>query len=238
MKYASMSSSSGTFSVSRLAVSATGLALFQDLLPLLVQQGAFHRDLVVAQGHAVQHPALADEFRPGLQHPLIGLVPILPVGPDDQLPAGLGDVHPFVADGLPAGLIALAGINELDPPDMLRGLVLGDEPDVGGDAGVVETVVGKLHDGVQPVVFDQIPANLRLAGTGVPGEQGGAVLDDGHATLRLQFGQTVEPGTASARRSCWGGRDRSGQRNPSCAPPPRRASRFQSDGRKGGWKMQ
>lgn len=169
-----------------------GLSLFQDFLPVLVQQGAFHRDLVVAQSYAVQHPALADEFRPGLQLPLIGLVPVLPVGPDDQLPAGLGDVHPLVADGLPAGLIALAGVNELDPPDMLRGLVLGDDPDVGGDAGVVEAVVGELHDGVQPVVFDQIPADLRLAGSGVPGEQGGAVLDDGHAALRLQFGQAVE----------------------------------------------
>ena len=168
------------------------LALFQDLLPVLIQQWAFHGDLVIAQGHAVQHPALADEFCPGLQLSLIGLVPVLPVGPDDQLPAGLGDVHPLVADGLPARLIALAGINELDFPDVLRGLVLGDDPDVGGDAGVVEAVVGELHNGIQPVVLDQVPADLRLTGTGVPGEQGGAVLDDGHAALRFQFGQAVE----------------------------------------------
>ena len=75
---------------------------------------------------------------------------------------------------------------------MLRGLVLGDNPDVSGDAGIVEAVVGELHNGVQPVVFNQIAANFRLTGTSVPGKQGGAVLDDGHATLRLQLGQAVE----------------------------------------------
>ena len=88
---------------------------------------------------------------------------IFTVGFDDQVSACLGNIHSLVTNGLAAGLIALAGINELHFPDVLRGLVLGDDPDVGGDAGIVETVVGELHNGIQPVVLDQVAADLRLA---------------------------------------------------------------------------
>ena len=43
-----------------------------------------------------------------------------------------------------------------------------------------------------PVVFDQIPADLRLTGTGVSGEQGEPFWMMAMRPLRLQFGQTVE----------------------------------------------
>ena len=75
--------------------------------------------------------ALADDRSAGCQVLLIGVVPVFTIGFNDQIPASLGNVHPLVADGLPAGLIALAGVNELYFPDVLRGLVLGDNPDVG-----------------------------------------------------------------------------------------------------------
>ena len=69
---------------------------------------------------------------------------------DDHVAAILRNVHPLIADGFPAGLAALAGVNELDLSLALLGLVLVDNPDIGGNTGIVERVVGKLYDGIQP----------------------------------------------------------------------------------------
>ena len=129
---------------------------------------------------------------------------------------------------------------------MLRGFVLGDDPDVGGDAGVVEAVVGELHNGIQPVALDQVPADLRLTGPGVPGEQGGAVLDDGHAALRFQLGQAVEqeqhlPVALAGKAGTEAASGRPGPKRPAepflCSASTAEASRFQSMP-KGGLEIQ
>ncbi len=57
-------------------------------------------------------------------------------------------------------------------------LAVGEDPEVGGDAGVVEELVGQRDDGLEPVVLDDPPADLGLARAGRAGEQRRAVEDD------------------------------------------------------------
>ena len=71
-----------------------------------------------------------------------------------------------------------AGVDELDLAFALRLLAVGEHPDVGRDAGVVEKLVRQGDDRLEPVVFDDPAADLALAAAGVAGEQRRAVEDD------------------------------------------------------------
>jgi hypothetical protein len=73
-------------------------------------------------------------------------------------------------------------------PLSLGGLPVAQDPDVGGDAGVVEELLGEGDEGLEPVVLQDPAADLALAAAGVAGEQGRAVHDDG------------DPGAALLRR--------------------------------------
>jgi hypothetical protein len=53
--------------------------------------------------------------------------------------------------------------------------------DVGRDAGVVEHVGRQGDDGLEQVAFEEVAADLALAGTGAAGEERGAVQDDADA---------------------------------------------------------
>ena len=165
------------------------LALLQNGPAGFVLQGALHGDLVVAEGLGVEDLALAVDA---------GLVAVdsavseLAVGLDDQVPAQVGDVVALGADGLAPGLEAMAGVDQLHLARPMEGLVLAQHPDIGGDARVHKLVRGKLDDGVQPVVFQNIAADLAGAAAGVAGEEGGAVLDDGHFAVGSQFGETIQ----------------------------------------------
>jgi hypothetical protein len=70
----------------------------------------------------------------------------------------------------------------------VRALPVGDDPEVGGDAGVVEELVGQGDDGFEPVVLDDPAADLGLAGAGRAGEQRRAVEHDGQAGAALLDG--------------------------------------------------
>ncbi len=70
----------------------------------------------------------------------------------------------------------------------MGGLAVGQHPDVGSDAGVVEEVERQGDDGLQPVVLDQPTADVALALAGVAGEQGGAVVDLGDAAAQFGLG--------------------------------------------------
>jgi hypothetical protein len=61
------------------------------------------------------------------------------------------------------------------------GLAVGEHPDVGGDAGVVEHVQRQGDDGLEPVVLDDPAADVALALAGVAGEERRAVVDLGDA---------------------------------------------------------
>jgi hypothetical protein len=77
----------------------------------------------------------------------------------------------LLAQVLAQRLEPLAGVDELDLALAVRGLAVGQHPDVGGDAGVVEQVQRQRDDGLQPVVLDDPAADVALALAGVAGEQ-------------------------------------------------------------------
>ena len=84
------------------------------------------------------------------------------------------------------------GIDEKNVFFVALWLVLGDEPNIGSNSRVVEAVVGELHYRIQPVIFDDVAANLALPAARIPGEEGGAVLDNRHAPGIFQFGNAVQ----------------------------------------------
>ena len=83
-------------------------------------------------------------------------------------------------------------VNELHLAAAVGGLVLAQHPDIGGNAGVHKLVGGKLNNGVQPIVFQDILTDIAGAASGITGKQRRAVLDDRHFAARRQLGQTVE----------------------------------------------
>ncbi|MNN27444.1 hypothetical protein D3C81_1409800 [compost metagenome] len=74
-----------------------------------------------------------------------------------QVEVGLGDPFDmlwgkftvFVAEIFAQFAIQQAGVDQLHLASALRRLVAGEQPDIGGDAGVVEQVVGQLDDGIE-----------------------------------------------------------------------------------------
>ena len=67
-------------------------------------------------------------------------------------------------------------------------LLVGDEPDVSGDTGVIEDVVRQLDDGFHQIAFHQVPADIALTAAGISREEGGTVVDGCNAaSLRLEL---------------------------------------------------
>ena len=75
---------------------------------------------------------------------------------------------------------------------MLRCLRLAEEPNVGGDAGVVERVAGQLYDGVEPVVLQHVASDAVLTAAGLALVERAGVLDDRHHAVVLELRQAVE----------------------------------------------
>ena len=79
----------------------------------------------------------------------------------------------------------LRGVDELHDALAVVGLAVGEHPDVGGDAGVVEHVGGQRDDGLDQVVLQHVAADLGLAGAGAAGEQRRAVEHDADAAAAV-----------------------------------------------------
>ena len=75
------------------------------------------------------------------------------------------------AEILPQRLKPFGRIDELNLAAPVLGLAVGQNPDVGRDAGVVEHVERQRDDGLQPIVLDDPAADVALALTGVSGKQ-------------------------------------------------------------------
>ena len=88
------------------------------------------------------------------------------------------------------------GINELHLALACGGFAVADDPDVGGDASVVEHVGGQADDGFEQVVFQHVAADFTLATACATGEQGRAVEDDAKAAAAFtggaHFGNQVQ----------------------------------------------
>jgi hypothetical protein len=113
----------------------------------------------------------------------------------------------LLAEVLAQRLEPLAGVDELHLALAVRGLAVGQHPDVGGDAGVVEEVERQGDDGFEPVVLDQPAADVALALAGVAGEQRRTVVHLGDAAaerrlvihLRRHVGEEEHLAVAGAR---------------------------------------
>jgi hypothetical protein len=81
-------------------------------------------------------------------------------------------------------------------------LAVGEHPDVGGDAGVVEQVERQGDDGLQPIVLDDPAADVALALAGVAGEEGRTVVDLGDAAAQRRDSWFILD-TILARNSIW-----------------------------------
>ena len=76
----------------------------------------------------------------------------------------------LVAQVLAQLAVEQVGVDQLDTPFSGFRLGVGQQPDIGGDTGVVEQVVRQLDDGIQHVVFDDVAADVGFAATRVAGK--------------------------------------------------------------------
>ena len=144
------------------------LAPLHHDLAVFVPLRTLHYDFVVAELLTAENLALT--VHTGLV-PIRGVVPVFAVGLHDQLPAMVADVVALGADGFAALLVAVGRVNELHLAAAVGRLVLAQHPDIGGNAGVHKLVGGKLDNGVQPIVFQNILADVAGAAPGIAGKQ-------------------------------------------------------------------
>lgn len=93
----------------------------------------------------------------------------------------------WVADALAAFLEALGGVDEQHVVAVLRRLGLAEQPDIGGNARVVERVARQLDDRVKPIVFQHLAADAVLAAPGFALVERARVLDDRHHPIVLEL---------------------------------------------------
>ena len=61
------------------------------------------------------------------------------------------------------------------------GLLVGENPDIGGNTCVVEDVVGQLDDGIHQIILYHIATDIALATACIARKQTGAVVNRGNA---------------------------------------------------------
>ena len=182
-----MSSAKGMRSSSRSAESGFGFPFlsFHDELLFLSEDIA-----LFDQRSFDNHLGVAEE----LVRIDFGVFAFLEVRVDFYQPlyVRLGDENAFVAE-IPFHRIEETGaVNQLDFASPSLQLAIRQNPDVGGDTGVEEELVGQRDDALQPIIFDYPFSDVALAAAGIAGEHRGAVQDDAHpAAAALHLGEHV-----------------------------------------------
>lgn len=138
-------------------------------------QGAFDGDLPVAEVAVVEDLGFKTFFR------FLAGVGEVEVGAGDLRDVGGGEGAVFLAEVFAKLFVEVGGVDELDFAATGFGFVVAEDPDVGGDVGVVEDVVGQLDDGFEEVVLDEVLADVAGAAASIAGEESGAVVDGGDA---------------------------------------------------------
>ena len=80
----------------------------------------------------------------------------------------LGEFVALVTEAAAHLLEHLPSVDELHFACTVRFFAVGQHPDIGGDAGVVEHLVGQGHNRLQPVVLDDPPADFAFAASRRP----------------------------------------------------------------------
>ena len=76
--------------------------------------------------------------------------------------SGLAELAVLLAQVFPQRTVPLGGVDQLHLALAVLRLAVGEHPDVGGDAGVVEHVERQGDDRLQPVVLDDPAADVAL----------------------------------------------------------------------------
>ena len=88
----------------------------------------------------------------------------------------------------PQFLKGLGSVDQLHLAFAVVGLLVGQKPNVGSDACVIEDVVRQLDDGIHQVILNQIATDIALATTRIARKQRRPIVNGGHATaLRLEL---------------------------------------------------
>src|SRR5437868_6161578 len=90
------------------------------------------------------------------------------------------DFAAFVTQALAHLYPEVCGIDELYFASSLLLFAVSEHPDVGGDAGVVEKLLGQGYDGLKPVVLQYPAAYFAFTTTSIASEERRAVHNDGH----------------------------------------------------------
>ena len=96
-------------------------------------------------------------------------------GAGDRLDVVVAHLVAFRAEGFAHLAVKVDAVDELHAALAVGGLFVGEDPDVGRDAGVVEHVGRQGDDGFEQVALEEVAADLALAGTGAAGEERGAI---------------------------------------------------------------
>ena len=138
-------------------------------------------------------------------------VAVLEVGEDLQdIPRAVErDLAPLVAQALAHRRPERRGVDELNLAAARRRLAVGHNPHVGGDAGVVEELLGERDERFEQIVFQNEAADLALAAPRVAREERRAVHDDRDARaaflrvlrVREHVQQEEELAVADARQT-------------------------------------
>src|SRR5436305_13453006 len=90
-------------------------------------------------------------------------------------------VTTFFTQVLAHGNTEIVGIDKLHLTTPLLLFAVGQHPDVGGDARVVEKLLRQGHNRLEPVVLQYPAADLALTTPGIAREERRAIHDDSHA---------------------------------------------------------
>src|SRR6266487_5316657 len=90
------------------------------------------------------------------------------------------DFAAFVAQALAHLHPEICGIDELHFTSSLLLFAVGEYPDIGGDACVVEKLLGQGYDDLKPIVLQYPAANLAFTTAGIAREERRAVHHDGY----------------------------------------------------------
>ena len=140
-------------------------------------QRALDSDLPVAEVLSVE------PFRLG------GFLRLAEVDVDDSLDVSIREFTILLAEIAAQRLEPATCIDQLHFVTTRFGFLVGQHPDIGGDAGVVENVERQGDDGLQPVVLQHPTADVTLALACIAGEQRGAIMNqrDAAAQRRVVF---------------------------------------------------
>src|SRR5690606_29397656 len=102
-----------------------------------------------------------------------------------------GKLTILVTQVFPEFAVKLSGIDKLYLAFAILGFVVAQNPDIGGNPSIVKEVVGQLYNGFEPIIFDDIAADIAFAPSCIPGKETGSVVYGSntgtHGTLVERF---------------------------------------------------